>query len=157
MTRIAFLALSLTLLATTAQALSCLRPDAVRLFEQARDAEDAFYVVKGRVFFLETPNLPVKGSEVPTETRARIEGQGLTPSGFNVSFDREVIVEMNCLGPWCPAPEGLEGQLIMAIRSAEDRLSLRLGPCGGDQVLWDEDGESRVLSCYRDGICEQNY
>ena len=32
-----------------AAALSCLRPDAVTLYEQARDSEDAYYIVRGEL------------------------------------------------------------------------------------------------------------
>ncbi len=143
--------------ATPATALSCLRPDAVRLFEQARDAEEAFFIVKGRVSLLEPPNLPVENTETPAQTHAQIEGLALTPTGFNQPFDHDVIIETICLGPWCASLEGLDDDLIMAVKTEDDRLTLRIGPCGGDQILWDEDGENRILSCYRDGICEQNY
>lgn len=135
-------------------ALSCMRPDAVRLFEQARDAKDAFYIVKGRVDLLETPNIPRPGAKTPERTRAKVAGQALSSSGFNARFDRDVVVEATCLASWCGSPESLTSEVIMAIKIDFDALTLRIGPCGGDQVKWDQLSEDRLLKCHLDGVCE---
>ncbi len=142
------------LLAGPASALSCLRPDAVRLFEQARDAEEAFYIVAGEVMLLEAPNLPERGSKVPTLTRARVDGLALTQSGFKAPFSRDITIETSCLGPWCGSLDGLKGRLILGVKTEKDELSLRVGPCGGDLVQWDQSGESRLLECYLEGVCK---
>lgn len=148
-----FLLTCLALLAAApANALSCLRPDAVRLFEQARDAEETYYIVKGRISLLEEANLPTD-PKVPTRTRARIEGSALAAETFGAPFSREVALETTCASIWCGQLDGLAGELIMAIETEGDALSLRIGPCGGDQVPWDQNGEDRLLACYRDGDC----
>lgn len=148
LTCLAFLA------ASPAFALSCMRPDAVRLFEQARDAEAAYYIVKGRVEFLETPKTPRPGSKTPARTRAAIKGQALSSSGFNAPFNREVTVETTCLASWCGSAENLKGELVMAVEIGLDELTLEIGPCGGDQVAWDQGAEDRLLKCHLDGVCE---
>ena len=135
-------------------ALSCMRPDAVRLFERARDSKDSFYIVTGRVDLVETPSIPKPGAKTPERTRAKITGQALSSSGFNAPFEREVMVEATCLASWCGSPEGLSGALIMAIKIEFETLTLRVGPCGGDQVTWDQLSEDRLLTCHLDGVCE---
>lgn len=150
--RIALFCLAM-LAAGPATALSCLRPDAVRLFQQARDAEAAYYIVRGRVSLLEAPNLPERGSTTAAFTRSRIDGKALTASGFRAPFSGNVTIEVTCVGPWCGGLDGLDGELIMAIEANGDKLVLRIGPCGGDQVRWDKVGEERLLRCYRTGDC----
>ena len=153
-----FILICLAVLAAgPATALSCLRPDAVRLFEQARDAKETFHIVKGRVTLLETPNLPDPNQKKPAMTLARVDGAALSKSGFHATFSEGVLLEVPCLGPWCGDPDGLEGELIMAIEVSGDTRILRLGPCGGDQVQWDQVAEDRILTCYLDGDCKQEF
>lgn len=136
-----------------ASALSCLRPDAVRLFEYARDAEADFYIVKGRITLLEAANLPEKGSKTPAMTRARVDGTALTTRDFEAPFSRDVTIETSCASIWCGTLDGLDGPLLMALETDGKALTLRVGPCGGDVVRWDEPGERRLLKCHRDGVC----
>ncbi|MEO1537867.1 MAG: hypothetical protein AAFR73_09060 [Pseudomonadota bacterium] len=141
------------LAATPALGLSCMRPDAVRMFEQARDADAAYYIVKGELSFLETPKTPPRNAKTPALTRARVTGEALSNSGFNASFDRDVTVEASCIGPWCGSPEGLSGPLIMALRIDATDVILEISACGGDQVPWTENAEERLLQCHLDDIC----
>ncbi len=148
-----FLTCLLLLSATQSQALSCLRPDAVRLFEMARDADASFYMVKGSITLLEPANVPPRGSKTSTFTRARVDGLALSSGDFQVPFRRDIMVETSCAGPWCGDPQNLSGDMIMAIEVDGDALTLNVGPCGGDQVTWDETGEDRLLACYVTGTC----
>lgn len=144
----------LTLLAAgPASALSCLRPDSVRLFEYAREAEATFFIVKGQITLLEAPNYPEKGSKAPATTRAKVDGVALTTRAFEAPFTRDVMIETSCASIWCGTLDGLDGLLIMALETNGDALTLRIGPCGGDLVSWDEDGERRLLDCHLDGVC----
>ncbi|MEO0918434.1 MAG: hypothetical protein AAFY31_15845 [Pseudomonadota bacterium] len=137
-----------------AHALSCLRPDAVRMFEQARQSKAAFYLVRGEVMFLEAPNVPARGAKTPTTTRAQISGSALTSAGFQAPFQRDVMIETSCLGPWCGDLDGLVGDLIMAIEiTGPDTLVLNVGPCGGDAIPWDTSGEERLMACFLEGTC----
>ncbi len=137
-----------------ASALSCLRPDAVRLFEYARDAEAAFYIVKGQITLLEAANLPEKGSKSPATTRAKIDGVALTTRDFEVPFTRNVSIETSCASIWCGTLDNLDGLLIIALETNGDALTLRVGPCGGDAVRWDEARERRLLDCHLNGVCK---
>ena len=145
--------LVLALAAGPAQALSCLRPDAVTLYETARDADEGYLVVRGRIDLQEPFRAPLPDTDERTRTAARLTGQSLTSHGFGVTFQRPIVIEAQCLGPWCAGPEGLKGEVIAALRVDDDALVLRLGPCGGDVVAWDKPGERRLVDCHRSGRC----
>lgn len=141
-------------LASPALALSCMRPDAVRVFEKARDATAAYYIVKGRVSLREAANKPEPNSKTSAVTRAHVSGSALTASGFNVAFDQDIDVASTCLGPWCGDPDSLTGELIMALEIRPGSLRLHLGPCGGDQLPWHAEQEMRLLQCHLSGDCQ---
>lgn len=149
-----FVLLCLALLAAEpAHSLSCLRPDAVRVFEKARDAVARFYIVKGRITFLEPPNAPPRGSKLPALTRARIDGLALNRTGFTTGFSRNVTISATCLGPWCGSLEKLSETSIFAVMVSGSELTLAIGPCGGDRVAWTQSGEDRLMDCYLNGDC----
>ncbi|MCG6882249.1 MAG: hypothetical protein LJE62_00680 [Silicimonas sp.] len=154
MIRTVSLALSLALSATGAGALSCLRPDAVQLFQAARDAKEGFYVVKGRITLLEPVNAPDPDRGGIARTRARLTGLALGQGGFLAPFDREIALDAACLGPWCGSAEGLNEDMIVAVEVTDTGPVLSIGPCRERLVAWDADGEDRVLACYRSGICQ---
>jgi hypothetical protein len=143
-------ALLLALLAGPAQALSCLPPDPVRLFEFAKQSPDPFVIVKGRILAGEV-ELPRENTKLPARSSVRIEGLGLTRTGFSAPVAREVTLELSCLSVWCATPP--EGVLIMALKVEGDARTLAIDPCGGNAVPWTEDGEVRLLACQRDGDC----
>ncbi len=145
----------LALLATgPAHALSCLPPDAVRLFEQAREAEEDYVIVKGRLMFLETPSTPPRGSKLPALTKARIDGHGLNNAGFTSPFSRRVTVSASCFAHWCGSLDDVSEPSIFAIQVTSTELTLDIGPCGGDRVTWSPSGEERLLRCYQSGDCQ---
>lgn len=155
MTRITLpLALLLTLCVTSAQALSCLRTDAVRLFEAARDAEAAFHIVKGRITLLEAAQTPDPAQKKPARTRARLTGTALSGGGFNARYDREITIEAVCLSIWCGSAEGLTEDMIFAVVATRTGPVLRIDPCATRLVRWTQAEEDRLLRCYRSGICE---
>ena len=134
-------------------ALSCARPDAVRLYEMARDAEEIYYFVKGRVDVTEPVQEPDPNSDVPALTRAHISGTALNSHGFGTSFEQDITIEANCLSVWCGSAADLAGELFAALQIINEELTLRVGPCGGDVVQWDRDAERRLLECHRTGLC----
>lgn len=151
-----FTALLVCLVAQPALALSCLRPDAVRLYEMARDSDDLFVMVRGKaeVTGAAINLVPDNTRDQTATTTAVVSGTLLTSHAFGRDFNREITLEVSCLGPWCGGTDGLEREQFLAIQVREDDLVLRLGPCGGDVVNWDRDGERRMLSCHRGGACD---
>ncbi|MGI9393673.1 MAG: hypothetical protein ACR2OY_03420 [Boseongicola sp.] len=136
-----------------ALALSCARPNAVHLYEMARDAEEVYYIVRGRIDLTGQIVEPSPGNDKPALTPARITGTALNSHGFGTVFNRDIIIEAHCLASWCGSAAGLTGELFAALQINDDALTLRIGPCGGDIAQWGRIGERQLLECHRDGIC----
>lgn len=145
--------LSLTI-ASPALALSCMRPDAVQLYELARDSEDTYVAVRGRIDLSEPAQNPIPDTEIPTITQAVMSGYSLTSHAFGALFHSKIEIRATCLGPWCGSAEGFEGEQIAMLRvDGNDIYTLMAGPCGGQALAWTKDGERRLLDCHRTGNC----
>ena len=153
MTRIIAIVAVLASAASPALALSCARPNAVHLYEMARDAEEVYYFVRGRIDLTGAVAEPSPRSDAPALTPARISGTALNSHGFGTAFDREIVIEAHCLASWCGSARGLTGELFAALQIKGDDLYLRVGPCGGDIAQWDRIGERQLLECHRGGPC----
>jgi len=150
-TALALLALTI---ASPAVALSCMAQDAVRLYEQARDSEETYVAVRGRIDLSEPAKVPDPDSEIPATTQAVISGYSLTSHGFGAIFNRTVQIEATCFGPWCGSADGFEGEQIAMLKVGEDdTYTLAADPCGGGAMNWSKDSERRLLSCHRTGNC----
>ena len=150
-----FILAALTLLlATPAIALSCMRPDAVQLYEAARDSDDTYVVVRGRIDLSEPAQAPEPETEMPAITKAVMSGYALTTHGFGALFHRKIEIRATCLGPWCGSADGFVREQIAMLRvDNNDVYTLMAGPCGGQAIEWSKDGESRLLECHRTGNC----
>ncbi|NNE88620.1 MAG: hypothetical protein HKN27_11135 [Silicimonas sp.] len=148
------LTLVLALAAGPAMALSCMRPDAVRMFEYARDSKDIFYVIKGRITPVDAYDVPTSknGSDTATDTPVLISGTGLGPGGFSVPVEIGATVRLTCLSVWCAGPPADE-ELLMIVKKAGDDLTLEIGPCGGTAIPWNSASEERLLQCHVSDNC----
>ena len=145
------LALLSALAAQPALALSCLPPDPVALYERARDADERYMIVRGRILPSGTVNLPVEGKEA--ETQARVEGMALSEDGFVRPFDRPATLRLLCFGPWCANAPDPEAETFMAVQLDGPDLVVEIGPCLDNHIGVEEGDEDRVLACHRDGTC----
>lgn len=142
-----------------AAALSCLPPDPVRLYTAARDSEDAFRIVHGRIIVEEPILLPEPvdppGDAEPAETDVRITGVSLSEGGFIHPFTAPVTLSLGCLGPWCAAPPRLDETVLMAVEIVEGGHRLSLGPCPSNALPTNAAGLERVVECHRWGRCAE--
>lgn len=145
------------LVAAPAVALTCIRPDAARLYTRAAEAESSHVIVEGRLT-LDPGRLPrtdktVPGPEDPVSLPARLEGRALGPEGFERRFDRAIRVEASCIGPWCPRLAPVT-RLIAAPRVEDGAYVLPLDACMG-WAMTDPTPEdlSRIKSCHDGGAC----
>lgn len=149
------LALALVTSATPALSLSCMRPDSVRMFEYARESEDVFYVIKGRITPTKSYVIPEadnqKGSTATTPVQ--IKGIGLGPTGFSTPVAIGATVQLSCLSVWCSGPPPND-ELLMIVKKSDDALILEVGPCGGTAIPWSKDAEDRLLACHLSDTCE---
>lgn len=141
-------------LATPAFALSCMPPDAVQLYEAARDSDDTYVAVRGRIDLSEPAQTPEPDTEMPAITKAVMSGYALTSHGFGALFHRKIEIRATCLGPWCGSADGFGGEQIAMLRVDRNNIyTLMAGPCGGQALDWSKDGERRLLECHRTGNC----
>lgn len=152
--------ITLTWLACSpALALSCLPPDVARTYAHAAEAEAPYIVVHGTLSFDADllPDTDMRDQRKPPHTLipARMTGQALTRSGFNLDIDREITLDVQCFGPWCAgAVPGVDHLGFLERR--ETGYVLTLDPCGGmahpepTAAMLDT-----VQRCFRDGGCEQ--
>ena len=153
MHRVAF---ALFLLGSPAHALSCLPPDAVRLYSDAAASEDHFVIVIGRLHpdrEIEIPPAsPDSVQETEAVTRVRMSGHLLGSDGFEEAFDRDIDVSVTCLSVWCGAP-ATDRDIVAALRLVGDRPRLEVGPCGGMAVTLEDADVEGLLRCHRTGEC----
>lgn len=154
------LTLAFFLFAGPALALSCMRPDAVRMFEYARQSDDVYYLIKGRI----TPvgdydvpeidhNAPTPHKDVFADTPIQIEGIGLGERGFSVPVDVSAIARIGCLSVWCAGAPSAE-ELLMIVKRDRNDLVLEVGPCGGTTIPWSKEAEDRLLACHVSNTCD---
>lgn len=156
----AALACALCLAAGPGLALSCMAPDVARTFARAADAEARYVVVRGRLDF-DAAQLPEtdwqdqQATPPHTAIKARITGWALSKSGFDRRFERKIMLDLQCFGPWCAsAVPGTD--YLGFLEQRPDGYVLVLDPCGGmgfatpTQEMLD-----RVQTCFQTGVCAQ--
>ncbi|MFY0633898.1 MAG: hypothetical protein JXQ91_08795 [Vannielia sp.] len=154
-------ALALTaagLSAVPAVALSCLRPDPVRIYTQARDAEARYRIVHGTLTAQETVRRkrPAPGSQAtpkPVRVKARLQGMQLGRGGFATPIDTPVTVVLTCAASWCGGWPGA-GQLLMAVQETSGGLSVESDACSSQIYSKPTRADlGRVLTCHKGGAC----
>lgn len=158
MSRVIAMVVGMSMLASPVWSLSCLRPDVVRAFEQARDAEEAFWFLRGTLIFDDALGVPEPQpdgrykDDASASTIVRFEGHALHLDGFRPMADRDITVTVRCLAHWCGVVMPDE-KLFMAVELTENGPELTLDPCRSRAVPFSEEGEKRLLRCARDGMC----
>ena len=141
--------------AQPALALSCLRPDVIRLYSDARDSEDLYSMVVGKITATNPIAIPKKdnGGSTKADTTVRVTGRSLTSSGFTAPFDRDVTLRASCLSVWCADPPTLDTEVFLTLRHDGDARVVDIGPCPFNALPWSADEEARVLNCHRFDRC----
>ena len=120
------------LLAAPAHALSCMAPDPLLQYTQARDSADLYSMVIGQI----TPTGPIiapkqdldsNRTDTTTTTRARLTGRALAHDGFTFPFDQDVILRLTCLSIWCADPPTTEQEIFVTLRTRETLIA-DIGP-----------------------------
>lgn len=155
-----------------AQALSCLPHDVARTYEQAARSDETYIVVHGTLTFDES-RLPKTDwqnqQKTPPNTLipARLEGMSLTRKGFVARFNRPIMLNVQCLGPWCAsAKSGTDYLAFLRRTGAPSGLGasgqsasggsyqLDINACGG-MGFAAPSGQAleTVVECFRGGPC----
>lgn len=119
-----------------AVALSCMPHSMEARYKQIAEAKEASVVVLGTLTF-DAKLLPETDwdnqQKTPPQTNipARIDGSALAKSGFNVSFQRDVVLSVLCYGPWCASAVS-GGQMLAFVQKSPEGYVVSTNPCGGD-------------------------
>ncbi|WP_019955953.1 hypothetical protein [Yoonia vestfoldensis] len=147
---------TLLALAGQAQALSCMRTDAISTFEDLAAAPEAYFVLHGVLTFDESGLPPfVQQDPVsdPAPLQAQFTGKGLTAQGFSKDYTGPVTLQITCAGPWCGRVQS--GQDAIVFVPADDpALTVTAGPCGG-RLFYDPTPETLAMltACMQGGVC----
>ncbi len=158
MTRLGVVLAALIALAEPAFALSCAAPDIARDFERAAQSEDTYIIVKGDLFLDET-ELPDRTDQRMSRARNSVDitgwlaGYSLTKDGFTKRFERDVILRVSCLGPWCGGTT--KGDHLAFLRLEDRRWVMQIAPCPGmTYANPTAEQEQKALACFRGDRCE---
>ncbi len=134
--------------ATEASALSCLRPDPARSFNNAANATEVYHVYLGSLT-LETPL--AKGESAI----AVFQGQGLLKTGFASIGERRFSVVSRCAAEWCGALETGTTALFFG-RVSEGQTIIDVTPCE-NWVFANPTQETvtTIEACMRGEPCEE--
>lgn len=119
----------------SAIALSC-TPHSVEVAYQQADADEAhFVIVRGSLDFdageLPKGGVENQGSTVPlTQIKATLSGHALSQKGFATPFNKLVMLEVACYGPWCARPQ-IGHDVLAFVRLAQGGGIITTNPCGG--------------------------
>ena len=161
MRRLVILASALALLAQPVLALSCMRPDAVSMYQRAAESEARYVVVLG-AFLRDGPDQPLlsepeaEGMGIPYVYDALFYGDIGSRVGFHTPAELEVTVAVDCLGPWCGTPPA-DGQEVLAFLQVDENgeYFLMVEAC----PTWvmtapDQEVMDRIAACMRGEPCE---
>ncbi|MEL6464790.1 MAG: hypothetical protein AAFQ58_07460 [Pseudomonadota bacterium] len=129
-----FLSILLAVLPWPAFALSCLPYGVTNAYQEAAAADEGYIPVLGTLDF-DRGLLPARDlsgqSNVPPVTLipATFRGEALTVRGLAQPFETDVVLEVQCSGPWCPQP--VPGEMLGFLRKTRHSYVLHTNACGG--------------------------
>ncbi|WP_299208810.1 hypothetical protein [uncultured Tateyamaria sp.] len=128
------LSVVLTCAPLPALALSCMPHGVTNAYQEAAEAEEGYVPVLGTLDFDKDllPEMDLSGqSEVPPVTLipATFKGDALTVRGVSQPFETDVVLEVQCFGPWCPQPQ--PGEMLGFLRQTDHSYVLHTNACGG--------------------------
>jgi hypothetical protein len=129
-----FLVLVLMVLPLPAFALSCLPHTVTDAFLEAKAADESFVPVLGTLTF-DAGLLPKvdwqNQQDTPGTTLipATFRGDALGVRGVPWALEADVVLEVQCLGPWCPSPQ--PGRSLAFLRKTAHSYVLHTNACGG--------------------------
>ncbi|MDD9741403.1 hypothetical protein PVW47_16590 [Marinovum sp. SP66] len=150
--------LPLLVWAAGAQALTCLPHDVAAVYQDARDSEDRYMVVLGRMGF-DATRLPetdmTDQANTPPDTRipARLTGDALSRAGFIHPYDADIVLNVQCFGPWCAGAQS--GDPVLAFVNLDAASpEVTITPCGGFAFARPTpEMTEQVIACHTGGDC----
>ena len=144
------------LTATQSVALSCLRPDPVDTFQRLAAAEESYFVLRGKLTFDESALPPSVGDNdtvPPDPIPGFFVGSGLTKDGFTSDYVSNVLLQVDCAGPWCGTAQS-NVDAIWFVPFSDPPATLQADPCGSMTFYQPSDAVVEMLeSCMAGNTC----
>jgi len=132
--------LSTFVLAESALALSCMRPDLSKTMEEAKASDVTYSILVGTFATPPTSQMPQENirpedqfkPRPPVITPAKFTGYALTSDATTDAPLSEfpVDIETSCIGPWCSSPPSSETDAIVFVEMRENQSPvLKISPC----------------------------
>ncbi len=153
-----FLVFVLAVLPVSAFALSCMPHGVTNAYQAAAAAEEGYVPVLGTLDFDPDllPEMDLSGqSDTPPVTLipATFRGVAMTVRGLDRPFETDVVLEVQCSGPWCPQPQ--PGKMLGFLRQTSHSHVLHTNACGGFLFGRPTDGQvAQVRDCLAGRRCE---
>ncbi len=151
MTKRIILALFASLLATQASALSCLKPDVAKAFNEASSSDLTYVIVKGSFAFTAPERVT---TPEPQTLEAQFTGRLLTDAGFTQSVTAPVTLDLICSGDWCGTLEPQTDYIAFIENDNNERLVFSVDACGSLAFKQPtQEDIKRVENCAQGGQC----
>lgn len=140
-----------------ALALSCMPASVPATYERLQNAPETYVVVHGRLMIEDGKKAQKDFSTgtAPKSSRVRgsITGKSLSKTGFQTPFERDIRVDLICLGPWCGSVESGSDVLAFLKREGHEYV-LSVEPCYGDVFVNPQsDMLQQAERCFKSGQC----
>jgi hypothetical protein len=143
---------------TSAQALSCVPWGVADAYLKAASSNRSYAILQGRLSFDERrlPRAPAGNPNAAppvTQFRGSFNGALQGARDFDRKVRADVVIEVQCMGPWCgKAKSGVE-YLIFAEQRGRD-LIVRFDPCGQFAFAGNVHRlRKQLLDCHRGKAC----
>ncbi|WP_299151732.1 hypothetical protein [uncultured Tateyamaria sp.] len=118
----------------SAVALSCVPYGVSDAYLAAAQSDAGYVPVIGTLTFDATllPEVDWESrQEAPQETLlpARFSGEALSVRGIRTAFETDVVLKVQCIGPWCPS--AIPGRMLGFLRKATQSYVLSINACDG--------------------------
>lgn len=159
MQHLIFSTLCMCLVATQSVALSCIRPDIARTFNNAADLPYDITILIGRIVAEEDAFNGAGAAGLARHSafhKGTFAGYQIGPNGRSADLTTAITVEKGCIASWCGDVPS-DPETIFFTSSAqgigEDGLLATFGACGGDAFPATAANMETLQSCLSGGPC----
>ncbi|PIB26665.1 hypothetical protein BFP76_12315 [Amylibacter kogurei] len=145
--------------AQSAHALSCMRPNIARSFNEFAQSDDIYVLGFGKITPTQKIIDPNKGKDGVAKhesysVQASFSGRFMGKSGWGEPKTLPVRVEVQCLSIWCGGFPSGKQDAIAFFQKTKSGYVLNMGPCGGNYKASPTSQEQSILkSCFRNNKC----
>ncbi|MCP5076108.1 MAG: hypothetical protein GY947_22790 [Rhodobacteraceae bacterium] len=154
MKRFATILMSLVLVGSQVQALSCRRPNLARSFNWYQESEDGYQLAVGSISEIDPVSAYVTGK--PRSTGAVFKGQFFGLAGLGTEKQVPITITTTCLASWCGNFPELDIRSLVFLKASDSGPVLEIPPCPGG--IFGHPSPRRIdilLSCLRQGKCSE--